>query len=102
MNSSFYTYIIRIRYQAIAWKAWKCGSVKCKSVGRESDVRGFNVCRLLNLYELDLRFSKYAENVALLRTEKFYDLSKNDGGTVHKQILINAKLKTRKRGQGTS
>jgi hypothetical protein len=55
---------------------------------------------LVNLHELDLRFSNYAENVALLRT-RFYDLSKNDGGIVHKQILINAKLKTGKRGQET-
>ena len=75
MNSSFYTYIIRIRYQTISLEFWNSGSVEWKSVGRESDVRGFNVCRLLNLHELDLRFSKYAKNVALLEAG-FYDLSK--------------------------
>jgi hypothetical protein len=84
----------------LLWRFGRAGRSRRKSVGRESDVRGFNVCRLLNLHELDLRFSNYAENVALLRTG-FYDLPENDGGIVHKHIFINAKLKAGKRDQET-
>jgi hypothetical protein len=73
-------------------EVWKGGSVEAE-IGRSRVGCPKVQCVQINLHELDLRFIDYAENVALLRTG-FDDLSKNDGGTVRKQILINAKLKT--------
>ena len=69
LNSSFYTYVIRIRYQTIALEVWKGGSVKAE-IGRSRV--GCPRVQCMNLHELDLRFNNYAENVALLRTG-FYD-----------------------------
>jgi hypothetical protein len=50
----------------LGWMFGMAGRLMRKSVGRESDVRGFGVCKSLDLPELDRRFSEYVEIIVLL------------------------------------